>query len=167
MSRRGRGAIGLVAVWAVALVAAATWSAHHDPATVRTQSDLASGRQRLDEAVATVAEAVGPGVAVEIRPYEVVSGCRVTLARRGTEVGRTVALTVPVGEEVAVLRRLAAELPEHWVARYHEHSNRFFADAGEFVALRGQVVEPGKVELTADTGCRPGADPELFAPPDD
>lgn len=156
-----------MAVWAVALLAAATWSAHYDPATVREQSDLATGRQRLDQVVTTVAETVGPGVAVDIRPYQVVTGCRLTLARRGTEVDQTVLLSVPAGEEVTLLQRLVAELPEHWAARYHERSNRFFADAGGFVALRGQVEEPGRVRLTAGTGCRPGDDPGLILPAGD
>jgi hypothetical protein len=160
IARRRWWAAGLVGGWAVALLVAAIWSAHQGPATVRPQSGLAEGWQALDRAVAEVVEAAGPGVTVDLQPYERRPGCRVTLARRGTELDRTVLLTVPAGQEAALLDRLVTRLPAEWDARYHAGRNRFFADAGDFVAIRGGVADrPGQVTLTAATGCRPGADP--------
>jgi hypothetical protein len=146
---------GLVAAWALALLAVATWSVHNDPATVRGQTDLDSGRETLDRAVATMVRVAGPEVAAEIQPYEQTPDCRISMSRRGTEVDQTVVLTVPAGEEPRLLNRLAAELPAEWGALYSADSNRFRADAGNFVAIRGEVVEPGQVRLTAGTGCRP------------
>jgi hypothetical protein len=143
------------------LFGAAIWSSQHDPATVREQSPLVEGRQALDRALDLVVATAGPDVAAELEPYQLTPGCRVTLARRGTELDRTVVLTVPAGQEPALLERLVESLPAEWGARYHLASNRFFADAGDFVAVRGGVAEPGQVELTAATGCRPGGDPGL------
>jgi hypothetical protein len=145
---------GLVAAWASGLLALGIWSSHHDPATVRPQSGLSEGLQRLDRAVDTLRSAAGPGVEVEVAPYRTTTGCRVTLARRGTEVDATVLLAVPAGEEAVVLDRLVDRLPDGWGARYNPDTNRFFADAGDFVAVRGEVAQPGEVRLTATTGCR-------------
>jgi hypothetical protein len=156
-----RWGIAVVTVWALLLLVAAVWSAHHDQATVRAQSDLTAGRQTLDEAVAAVLAAAGTGVGVDVQPYEVATGCRVTLARSGTEIDQTVLLTVPAGQEGELLDRLVDRLPAGWQAQHFPRSNRFFADAGNFVAVRAEVGEPGQVRLTASTGCRPGSEPEL------
>jgi hypothetical protein len=149
---------GLVGGWAVALLVAAIWSVHHDPATVREQSDLAEGRRALDRAVAEVVDTAGPAVTAEVGPLRTSPGCQVTLARSGTELDQTVRLNVPAGQDpAALLDRLVEELPAAWGASYRPGANRFFADAGDFVAVRGGVAEDGsRVELTAETGCRPG-----------
>lgn len=155
-------AAGLVVIWALVLVGAAIWSARFDEPTVRGQSELTAGRQTLDRAVEMVADAAATaGGAVDVEPYELTSGCRVTLVRPGTEVAQTVVVTVPEGQEEAMLTQLTEQLPGDWGARYNPNVNWFFADAGDFVALRGQVGDPGQVRLTASTGCRPGDDPEL------
>lgn len=146
---------GLVAIWAVVLVAAAVWSAQYDPPTVRGQSDLTVGRETLDEAVETIGSVAGAQVAVEIEPYQLTAGCRLTLARPGTEVDQTLVFTVPAGEEEPLLEQLVDELPAQWGARYNPNRNRFFADAGDFVAIRGEVAGEGEVRLTVSTGCRP------------
>jgi hypothetical protein len=157
VGRKSWWAGGLVAAWAALLLGAASWSSHHDPATIREQSPLAEGRQALDRALDLVVATAGPEVAAELEPHQLTPGCRVTLARRGTELDQTVVLSVPPGQEPALLDRLVAGLPADWGARYHLASNRFFADAGDFVAIRGGVTEPGHVRLTAATGCRPGS----------
>lgn len=146
---------GLLAAWAVGLLIAAIWSSHNDPATVRDQSDLDSGRQTLEQAVTTLVEVAGSAAAPDVQPQQVTSGCQISVSRSGSELDQTVMLRVPAGEESALLDRLAAELPAEWGARYYPRANRFRADAGDFVAIRGEVVEPGQVRLTAGTGCRP------------
>jgi hypothetical protein len=146
---------GLVAAWAVGLLIAGIWSSQHDPPTVRGQSDLDSGRQTLERAVATVVEVAGPAAAPDVQPQQLTSGCEISVSRNGSELDQTVLLTVPAGEESVLMDRLVAGLPAEWDARYFPESNRFRADAGDFVAIRGEVVEPGQVRLTAGTGCRP------------
>lgn len=153
-TRRRWWITGLVAAWVLALLVAAAWSAHRDPATVREQSDLASGRRTLDQAVARIVAVAGPQVAAEVQPG-LTSDCQITLSRRGSELEQTVVFIVPAGEESGLLDRLAGGLPGEWGARYHSGTDRLRADAGDFVAIRGEVAEPGRVRLTADTGCRP------------
>jgi hypothetical protein len=145
--------IVLVAGWAVVLVGLGAWSAFHDPATVRGQSELETGRAALDQAVETIVSAAG--VTAEVRPAEVTTGCRVSVTRRGTEVRQTVVFTVPAGREETLLNRLVDNLPAAWRPSYNPEANRLLADAGDFVAVRGEAAGAGQVEITADTGCRP------------
>ncbi|MPZ28325.1 MAG: hypothetical protein GEV12_18410 [Micromonosporaceae bacterium] len=159
IGRKGWWVGALVAVWAGALLVAAVWSAQHDPATVRGQTDLTEGRQNLDRAVALLVETAGPGVTPDVGPLRQATGCRVTMVRRGTELDQSVLLTVPAGQEPTLLERLVDDLPAEWSARYDPGNGRFFADAGDFVAIRGGIEEPGLVRLTAETGCRPSDAP--------
>lgn len=151
-------ALVLISAWAVALVIAGVWSAHQDQATVRAQSDLAEGRRTLDRAVTEVVTAAGP-VGTQVLQYRT-SDCQISMARDGTSLERVVVLDVPRGREEAMLDRLVDELPSQWHPR-HGVGGRFHADAGDFVRLDGEVVDPGLVRLTASTGCRPGEDPAL------
>jgi hypothetical protein len=155
-------AVSLLAVWALVLVGAGVWSAQHDPATVREQTDLAQGRQTLDRAVAAVVAAAGPGRVAEVRDHQVSTGCRITLAREGAEVRQVIVLTAPQGRESDVLDRLADRLPEEWQPRQFRSGTRLFADAGDFVSVVGTVPEPGLLHVTVSTGCRPGDDPVLI-----
>jgi len=149
--------------WALIVLVLAVWSAANDPATVRAQSDLSTGRQALDQAVAILRERAGPATAVEVGDYQVTPGCRLTAARRGTEVDRVLTVRVPAGTEPDTLAELAAQMPAEWSARYYPGSGRLLADAGDFVAVVGEAGGPGEVRLTVSTGCRPGSDPDLPA----
>jgi hypothetical protein len=148
--------LALLGCWAAGLLIAGAWSAHHHEATVREQSSLEQGWRTLDEAVDTVVAAAGSGVSAEVAAADVTDGCRVTVARSGTAVNRTVLLTVPAGQEPALLDRLAERLPAEWRPLHYRGSSRLVADAGEFVSVTGEVAEPGQVEVTVRTGCRPG-----------
>ena len=160
--RRRWLAIGLVGGWALIVLALAVWASASGPATVRAQSDLATGRQALDRAVETLRERAG--TPVEVGQYEVTTGCRLSVARRGTEVERVVTVRVPAGTEPAALAGLAERVPAEWSAQYFTRSGRLRADAGDFVTVVGEATGPGELRLTVSTGCRPGSDPGL---PDD
>jgi len=151
-----RWLIAAAAVWAAALLVAAVASARTDPATAREHSPLDRGRQTLDGAVAAVLAAAGAGVTAEVAGYELATGCRLTLSRDGSTLERAVLLTVPAGQEPALLARLAERLPAGWGARHHESTQRLVADAGDFVSVRAEPAEPGRVEVRMSTGCRPG-----------
>lgn len=159
---RNRWLITTVVVgWAVLLLGLALWSSQTGPATIREQSELATGRQAMDRAVEVLREQAGPDTVAEVGPYQVSTGCRLTVARRGTEVERVVVLSVPPGEEPQVLTRLAEQVPAGWEARYFPNSGRLTADAGDFVRVVGEPTEPGEIRFTVSTGCRPGTDPTL------
>lgn len=160
-TRRQWLVIGLVAGWVAVLSGLAVWSAHAGPETVRAHSDLASGRQRLDQAVATLQAEAGPGVRADLEPYQVTEDCRLTLARRGTEVDRTLVLAVADGAEGELFERLAERVPTEWAVNYHAEAGQFRADAGDFIAVVGESPEPGQVRFTVSTGCRAGEDPGL------
>jgi hypothetical protein len=155
-SRWRRWAVPLVVMWAAVLVVAGGWAAHHGTATVREQSPLAAGQQTIDDAVDAVLAAAGPGARPLVGDPEITEGCRLTLARRGTSIDRTVLFTVPEGQEPAMVERLVDRLPEHWDVRYFRASSRLRADAGDFVVVTGEVAQPGQVRVTLGTGCRPG-----------
>lgn len=147
--------VGLLAAWAVGLLVAGVWSAHHDPPTVRAQSDLVSGEQTVDAAAATLRGVVEPVTSGEPDVLTRVTDCRLSLGRRGQELERQLTLHLPAGREQALLERLTEHLPERWRARHYPGTQRFYADAGNFVTVRGEVTAPGQVRLTLDTGCRP------------
>lgn len=141
--------------WGLVLVLAAAWSAQRDPATVRGQSPLGLARQTIADGIRAVEQAAGPETAVETQPAPTVVDCRLTLARSGRELEQLVVFAVPAGAEPALLERLARHLPADWDARYFPISGRLVADAGEFVAVRGEAAGPGRVEVAFQTGCRP------------
>lgn len=147
-------AVSLVSLWAVALVGAGVWSAQNGAPTVREQSGLEQGGQALDRAVDAVLDAAGSGVTSEAG-IKRTSGCRLTLARQGTAVEREVVLAVPEGGETPLLDRLAERLPAQWDTQYNRSRQRLSADAGDFVTVVGEVTAPGRVLVTAATGCRP------------
>ena len=149
------------AAWARVLVVLAVWSSRTGTETVRTHSELAAGRQTLDRAVETLRAEAGADAVVEVGPYQVSTGCRITLARQGTELDQVLTLAAPAGEEPQLLERLAQRAPEQWQARFNPRTGRFSADAGDFVRIVGEPADPGRVELTLSTGCRPGTDPAL------
>lgn len=150
-----RWLVAAAVVWALLLVTAGAWSAANDPPTVREQSSLAQGQSRVDDAVATVRHAAGPGVGIDVRAPELTSGCRITVARSGAELEQVVVLTVPPGEEAALLDRLAQRLPAQWQPFRLTDPERLLADAGDFVSVRAQPAADGEVHLTLRTGCRP------------
>ena len=140
-------------VWALLLVAAGAWSAAHDPPTVREQTSLEQGRQRVDDAVAAVRRAAGPGVEFDARPPEVTTGCRVTEARSVVELERVVVSTVAPGRGRSA-DRLRDRLPADWRAYRLSDPERLIADAGDFVAC-AQLGAAGEVHVTLRAGCRP------------
>lgn len=150
-----RWLIAAVVVWGALLTVAGAWSAAHDPPTVREQSPIERARARVDEAVEVVRHAAGAGVGFDPRPPEVTTGCRLSAARSGSELDQVVVLTVPPGEEVALLDRLAEGFPPQWRAQRFTEPERVLADAGEFVAVRAQPGAPGEVHVSLRTGCRP------------
>src|SRR5205085_11970734 len=61
--------------------------------------------------------------------------------------------------------RIGAGLPKSYAAQVEKTATRqLTADAGNYVAIRGGIVGPGQIRVTADTGCRPSSGRILEAP---
>jgi hypothetical protein len=109
--------------------------------------------------VGLVVAAAGPDAVPAITGYDQVDSCSITPVRGGARYDREVWLATPPGTEPDLLRRIAHALP----AGYHASvavpatadSTRLSADAGDYVAVTGEVDRPGLVLVTAATGCRP------------
>jgi hypothetical protein len=86
--------------------------------------------------------------------------CTVTSARSGARYERAVQLYVPAGREADVVERIGRGLPRRYEPTVTGTGRReLTADAGDFVAVRGGIVGPGQIRITADTGCRPRGRP--------
>ena len=148
---------GLVAAWAVGLLVAGIWSVHHDPPTVRAQSDLSSGARTVEAAAATLRELVAPVVSTAPTELTEITDCRLALGRTGQKLTQRLTFQVPDGQEQALLERLAEQLPEQWQARHYPSSQRFYADAGNFVTVRGEVSGSRAGQADVEHRLPPGA----------
>ncbi|MFC0008117.1 hypothetical protein [Micromonospora siamensis] len=147
----------LTVVWAVLLGVLVWVSVRDDPPTVREQRDLAQAGPVVDRAVGELLAAVGDAGAVALAPARVTPGCRITPMEDGAALERAVAVEFAGDDVRGLLERVAARLPGDWRAgvRVTGEGARLWGDAGGFVAVRGRPAGPGRVLLTADTGCRP------------
>ncbi|WP_428963381.1 hypothetical protein [Micromonospora fluostatini] len=177
-----RWLIAATVAWAV-LLAALTWiSAGRDEPTVREQRTLAEAAPVVDRAVGAVLGAAGTEPVVLLGPDRLDPGCRVTPFVEGATLVRAVEIVAPADQARPLLERIAAGLPAEYQARVRvsDRGARLSADAGEFVTVTGEFVDaggepvtaadgpdaPGRVRVSADTGCRPlGGYEQLAAPP--
>jgi hypothetical protein len=145
------------ALWAVLLVAAATWSAEHGKPTVREQTTIVEALPTLDKAVAAVVTAaVGPRAVVGVGGYERTDASCKAGNRTGERYQRLATVFVTPGTEADVIDRVGAALPKDWDAtvRHTDAVHALRADAGFYVRLVGDLAGPGEIRFTADTGCR-------------
>lgn len=153
-----RWIIAGTAAWALAVGGFAYYSSRNDPPTSRDQTTIAEGLPVVDEALSRVAAALDPATSVTaLGGYtRTDNSCRVTSAREGTRFERVLLVYVKKDTEPALLERVHGALPTaykpHLVSGPNAHL--LTADAGEFVTLRGAVIQPGQVRFVADTGCR-------------
>ena len=157
MNRR-RWIIAGVVAWALAIAGLGLWSYANDPPTARDQTSIADGLPVVDEALGRIYSALDQQGSVSVlggyTRTEV--SCRVTSAREGTRFVRKLTVFVGTGTEPAALDRIKAALPDGYQAAvtHTQSAHILTADAGHFVALRGGLSLPGRLEFTADTGCR-------------
>lgn len=152
----------IAAGWAVLLVATAAVSVRRDEPTVREQRSLAQAVPVVDRATEDLIAAAGPDVVVELSGRRVQDGCRITPWRSGADLESGVIFRALPADGASLLDRIAAGLPASYRAGTRrvpgEPAPRLRADAGEFVVIKGTVTEPGVVEVTLRTGCRPTPD---------
>ncbi|RZU71905.1 hypothetical protein EV384_0239 [Micromonospora kangleipakensis] len=152
-----RWLLAATVAWAV-LLAVLTWvSVRDDPPTVREQRNLAEAGPVVDRAVGELLAAAGDGGAARLVPDALRRGCRITPFADGATLTRGVEVLLADDDVRGLLQRVADRLPAEWRAgvRVTGEGPVLRADAGEFVAVQGRSAGPGRVRLTADTGCRP------------
>ncbi|MEU1685918.1 hypothetical protein [Micromonospora sp. NPDC005707] len=155
--RRLRWLVAATAAWAVLLAGLTWWSVRHDPPTVKEQRSLDQAGPVVDRALGRLTAAVGRDGVPALLPDRIERGCRVTPLDDGIELERGVAVAVAGDDVRQLLQRVADRLPADWRAGVSSFGGepRLRADAGEFVAVEGRSAGPGRVLLTATTGCRP------------
>ncbi|MFG2037674.1 hypothetical protein [Dactylosporangium sp. NPDC048998] len=147
-----------VVAWAAVVAGLALYSHFHGRPTAREQTTIAEALPTVDGALGRIYSALDPASSVAVlggyRRTEV--SCRVTSAREGTRFARDLTVYVKKSSEGATLDRVKAALPAAYKASvvHSGGTDLLSADAGNFVAVRGGVPEPGQLRFTADTGCR-------------
>jgi hypothetical protein len=149
----------VVAGWAVLLLVFTYVSLRKDEPTVREQRSIAEASPVADRVIGALvaAAALDPDVVVELPARQVTTGCRITPIRDGATLQRQIILRTTEADGPGLLGRIADRMPAAYLAgtRNIDGVPRFRADAGEFVAVKGGVTEPGVITLAASTGCRP------------
>ncbi|GAA1896856.1 hypothetical protein GCM10009687_77900 [Asanoa iriomotensis] len=152
-----------LATWALVLGALAVLSHRTDEPTVREQRTLTQALRVVKESVGHTVSQAGADTVPVISPLSIDTGCRITPMRSGATATGVVRFFT---SDPDLLRRLADGYPSAYQATVSTDGRTMRADAGEFVAVRGKLVAPGEVQVTATTGCRP-ADAEIQYPPPD
>lgn len=148
-----------VSGWAVLLLLVAYVSVRRDAPTVREQRDVIAAMPVLNQALSRLLNGVGPEVVVEITGPDLERDCRITPMRDGANLVGSVTLRTAEADAPALLDRIAERLPAEYHARVRHRpesgTHTLRADGGEFVTISGGVTDPGTIEFTAETGCRP------------
>ncbi|MEV4417318.1 hypothetical protein [Catellatospora sp. NPDC049609] len=143
----------LVVAWALLLVVLGIWSARNDPPSLRDQTTMASAKATVDQAMGRVTARVPAGWTVQDGGYAE-RDCRLSAARDGVSAVRTLTLSGPVGAEPGTVQELAAGLPDALARPADGPKEAFYWDAGNYVAVRGEVAGEGTVTVEFITGCR-------------
>ncbi|WP_155375530.1 hypothetical protein [Catellatospora vulcania] len=143
----------LVAAWALLLVGLAVWSARNDPPSLRDQTTVASAKATIEEIVGQVTAVVPAGSTIQDKGYAEKT-CRLSAARDGVSVVRTLTVSGPVGNESATVEALAAALPDALTRPADGPKEGFYYDAGNYVAVHGKVTGEGTVAVDLSSGCR-------------
>ena len=157
LSTRARVWWVVIVAWAVLLLVLAFWSALRGPTSIREQSDLRSAKQVMDEVVGRISGNVPSDWQFFDEGYREES-CELTVVRDGRKATRTLRLTGPPATENDAVSELATTVggDDARVKPVNGPAESFYADAGTYVAVRGQIEGPGVVSVQLTSGCRPG-----------
>ncbi|MEV0001173.1 hypothetical protein AB0H28_02655 [Micromonospora sp. NPDC050980] len=158
--RRQRWLVAATVVWAVLLAGLTWWSVRTDPPTVKEQRSLSQAGPVVDRAIGELSAAIPAAGVPALLPDRLDRGCRVTPLDAGVSLERGIEVATADADTRDVLRQVADRLPSRWRAGVSTFDGEplLRADAGDFVAVEGRADGPGRVLLTAATGCRPVGD---------
>ena len=144
----------MIVAWGLLLLALGTWSALRGPVSVREQSDLGSAKQVMDQVVGRISGNVPPDWQFFDDGYRE-EPCRLTVVRDGRRANRSLRLSGPPATESDALTHIASAVGQARLKPVNGPAESFYADAGTFVSVRGQVEGPGAVVVELSSGCRP------------
>ena len=146
----------MIIAWGVLLAGLGFWSALRSPPTVREQSDLGAAKQVIDEVVGRISGNTPPDWQFFDEGYKE-EDCELTLIRDGRKATRSLRLTGPAATENDAVTDIATTVggEELRVRPVNGPAESFYADAGEYVAVRGQIDSPGVIVVQLTSGCRP------------
>jgi hypothetical protein len=146
----------VIVAWAVLLAGLGSWSALRSPPTVREQSDLAAAKQVMDGVVGRISGNVPRDWQFLDEGYKEES-CELTLVRQGRKATRSLRLTGPAATENDAVSEIATVVDgdDLRLRPANGPAESFISDAGEYVAVRGQIDAPGVIVVRLTSGCRP------------
>jgi hypothetical protein len=161
--------VAVTVAWALLLLGLGYLSMRRDEPTVREQRTVAQAGPVVGRAIGELVAAAGPDAVLELGEPRVVAGCRVSVFSDGATLRRSVTIHTAPERGPDLLTGIAGRLPADYRAGTRPGpdgaARDLRADAGEFVAVRGGVVESGVLILTAETGCRPVGGESVDAEP--
>lgn len=142
--------------WGVLLVGLGFWSALRSPPTIREQSDLGAAKQVIDGVVGRISGDVPRDWQLFDEGY-LEESCELTLIRDGRKVTRSLRLAGPAATENDAVSQIATTVggEDLRVRPVNGPAETFYADAGEYVAVRGRIDSPGIIVVQLTSGCRP------------
>jgi hypothetical protein len=166
---RSRTVLVIVVLWTLLIGGLALAVGKNGRATAPEQASLTTTLRLADTATGDVVSAIDPATAViDIEGYQrAETSCRITAARSGTVLQRTVRAYPTPGEERDLLSAVAHGLPARYSPRLSAPGTKPVLTAMDrsYIGIRGTVDGPGQVRIDLNTGCRPGAVPPI-APAD-
>jgi hypothetical protein len=156
LSTRGRVWWVVIVAWGLLLLGLGFWSALRSPPSIREQTDLGSAKRVMDEVVGRISGNVPADWQFFDEGYKEES-CELTVVRDGRKATRSLRLTGPPATENDTVTSLATTVggDEARVKQVNGPVESFYADAGDYVAVRGQIDGPGVVIVQLTSGCRP------------
>ena len=143
------GAAALATALIYTAVAVTTWQVGRP-----RLPQLAAVQSAVDEAIVTVAGAVGTSVAIEVGSLTTAATCDRLVIARGFRFTRTADIYTDPGAEIAVVGRIAAAVGQPAPA-----TSSLTATTTNGVTLSVAPIAEGWLAATAQTGCRTGAVP--------
>jgi hypothetical protein len=146
----------VIIAWGVLLAGLGFWSALRSPPTIREQSDLSAAKQVMDEVVGRISGETPNDWQFFDEGYSE-EDCELTLIRGGRKATRNLRLTGPAATENDAVAEIATTVggEDLRLRPVNGPAESFYSDAGEYVAVRGQVDSPGVIVVQLTSGCRP------------